>query len=69
MCGFDDIHALCLDHINDDGGEHRKATSGYRMGGTNFYKYIRKYGYPSNLQVLCANHNLIKEIMRKRAHA
>lgn len=65
-CSFNNIDALCLDHVNDNGAEHRRSTSGPKMGGINFYKYIRANGYPEDLQILCANCNLIKEKERLR---
>ncbi len=65
-CGFDNIDALSLDHIDDTGAQHRRETSGSKMGGINFYKYIRNHGYPENLQLLCMNCNVIKEKLRLR---
>lgn len=66
-CGFADIRALCIDHINDDGAAHRKqlGISGRSSSGGNSYEVLKREGYPSGLQVLCANCNLIKEIDRK----
>ena len=49
---------LELDHINNDGGTHRK-TLGTR-GGFGFYLKMRKQGWPPGLQVLCANCHLAK---------
>lgn len=69
-CGFDNIDALCLDHVNDDGAiERKKMNISCRgiMNGSRIYEEIRKRNYPSGLQVLCANCNLIKEIERKRS--
>lgn len=63
ICGFDNLDALCLDHINDDAWKDRKPREG---GGIQFYLKIRKRGYPSGYQTLCANHNMIKEIERLR---
>ena len=63
MCGFEDIRALCLDHINNDGADHREKLVGDRRGsiGGGIYRWIKKHGYPKGLQVLCANCNMIKE--------
>lgn len=69
-CGFDNIDALCMDHINDDGAEQRKLMkiAGRGMAsGTNTYEALKKFGLPPGLQILCANCNLIKEMERKRA--
>ena len=62
-----DLRALCLDHVNDDGAEWRKKykVSGRSSSGSNTYQAIKKLGNPEGLQVLCANCNLIKEIERK----
>ena len=64
-CQVVDPDMLCLDHINDDGAKERKVT-GLRGGGETYYT-LRANGYPEGYQTLCANHNLKKEIMRKRS--
>lgn len=66
-CGFNDLRALCLDHVNNDGAEWRTKykVSGRSTIGTNTYAKIKELGNPEGLQVLCANCNLIKEIERK----
>jgi len=68
-CGEDDVDTLCLDHINDDGAEERKALgiAGRNSGaGTRSYEAYHANGYPEGLQVLCASCNLKKEVVRKR---
>jgi hypothetical protein len=67
-CGYDNIDALCLDHINNDGAEQRKKMkiSGRGTQGSNTYEVLRRLNYPDGIQILCANCNLIKEIQRKR---
>jgi len=58
-CGFDDIRALCLDHINGDGREDiKKFGDNARM-----YNYYLKHPEEANghLQVLCENCNRIKQ--------
>lgn len=67
-CGFNNIDALCLDHINNDGAKQRKMLNiaGRGSSGTNSYEVFKKYGYPVGLQILCANCNMIKESVRKR---
>lgn len=57
-CGFTDIRALSIDHINNDGAEDRRKTKGF---GTRFYTRLRKNGYPIGLQVLCMNCQFIKK--------
>lgn len=68
-CGFKNIDALCLDHINDNGAEHRKELGiSSRNGGAgiNTYEGLKRAGWPDGLQVLCFNCNQIKEMERKR---
>jgi hypothetical protein len=56
-CGFDDIRALTLDHINGDGYIQRKEL---KRKGSSFYFWARENGYPHDLQVLCHNCQWIK---------
>lgn len=64
-CGFDDLRALCIDHIYHDGAEHRQAMTqktGRRAAiGSSIYIWLKKQQYPEGFQVLCANCNMIKE--------
>jgi hypothetical protein len=62
-CGETEPGFLTIDHINNDGGQDRKA---------NFYNRIVRKGYPEDLQTLCYNCNISKahygqcpHIMRK----
>jgi len=51
---------LTLDHVNDDGGEHRKRVNGGNFqGGAVMYGWLRRHGYPTDLgiRVLCFNCN------------
>ncbi len=70
-CGFNDIDGLTLDHIHDNGADHRKALKlshrGASVSGGRIYEYIYKHGKIDGMQVLCANCNLIKQIKRGRA--
>jgi hypothetical protein len=54
-CGFDDIRALCVDHIDGGGNKHRK-----EIGEGNLYSWIIKNKFPDGFQILCANCNMIK---------
>ena len=65
-CLISDMDILSLDHINDDGAEHRR--QGILRGGFNFYKQLRKDGFPAGYQTLCFNCQLKKEILRRRAN-
>ena len=60
-CGQGDIDVLCLDHINDDGGQRPR-------GGGKLYARLIRQGYlgAEGLQVLCASCNMKKEIVRRR---
>lgn len=53
-CGEKDLEVLTLDHVNDDGAEHRRETN---TRGNNFYHMLRKNGFPKEppLQVMCLN--------------
>lgn len=55
-CGFSDMRALCIDHINGDGKHRSNGISGYRL-----YCWLKKNNFPEGFQVLCANCNLIKQ--------
>jgi hypothetical protein len=60
-CGFSDIRALQIDHINNNGAEERKALGGQHFSGWQFYRWLKKQGWPSGYQTLCANCNNIKQ--------
>lgn len=53
-CGFSDVRALTIDHINGDGAEHRQTVKG------SLYCWLHKRGYPLGFQVLCMNCQFIK---------
>lgn len=57
-CGFCDIRALTIDHVDGGGCKHRRdigITSGW-----GFYKWLIDNGFPEGFQVLCANCQSIK---------
>lgn len=65
ICGEHRIPFLTVDHINNDGFEHRKtlSKSGNHRGvdGHTIYRDIRKQGYPRDkYQILCWNCNCSK---------
>ncbi len=69
VCGFSDIRALQLDHVNHDGADQRRLVGRVRTAaGTTFYRWLRRTGYPSGYQILCANCNWIKEWERRVTH-
>jgi len=55
-CGYSDIRALVLDHINGGGTEQRR-----KMGtGIHVWLWLARHGFPPGYQILCANCNTIK---------
>jgi hypothetical protein len=57
-CGEHRIEFLTLDHINNDGAEHRRQLFGTaKIGGPRLYRALQKLGYPPGLRVLCFNCN------------
>ena len=63
MCGFDDVRALTIDHIDNNGADERRRLFGDRLSaGTTFYRWLRKNNFPTGYQVLCMNCNWIKKV-------
>lgn len=57
-CGLHDWRFLTIDHVNNDGNEHRRAE---KIGtGMDSYRWLRKNGYPEGFQLLCYNCNCAK---------
>lgn len=56
-CGFNDIRALSIDHVNGKGNQHRQSVV---RGGHAFYGWLRKEGFPKGYQTLCMNCQWIK---------
>lgn len=61
-CGFTDIRALSIDHINGGGGKH-KASLGIKA--SSFYRWLITSGYPEGYQTLCMNCQWIKKFKNK----
>jgi hypothetical protein len=61
-CIVTDPDMLTFDHVQNDGRARRKMGE---RGGTTLYGRALKTFIPG-LQTLCANHNLKKELMRRR---
>ncbi len=53
-CGENHYEFLTIDHINNDGAEHRK-----EIGG-NLYEWLISNNFPEGFQVLCYNCNMCK---------
>jgi hypothetical protein len=63
-CGEKEVNFLTIDHINNDGAQHRRSIRGRNNGGAgqSFYGWIVRNNYPNDLQVLCMNCNFGKKI-------
>ena len=59
-CGFNDLRALQLDHIDGRGREERRLNPAGRHGSLRWYKHLKEKGFPAGYQTLCANCNQIK---------
>lgn len=57
-CGEKNPEFLQLDHLHNNGSEHRKEVGS--KGGDRLYLWLKNNGYPSIMQVLCANCNYAK---------
>lgn len=69
-CGEKEIVFLQLDHINDDGAEHRRQVTkelGYFPTGTGMANWLKKNDWPPIMQVLCANCNWGKRLGKNGA--
>ena len=62
-CGISDVDCLSLDHVANDGAPHRKTTGG---GGVAAFRWAERAGFPSGFQTLCFNHQMKKELSRRR---
>lgn len=56
------LDALSIDHINNNGAEHRKEIS---KGNTNIYSWLKKNNFPEGFQTLCMNCQFIKRMKYK----
>lgn len=56
-CGESEEAFLALDHINDDGAEHRRT---HRLEGNKTYYWAKNNGWPAIFQMLCHNCNFAK---------
>lgn len=56
-CGEDAYEFLVIDHIHDDGAQHRRELSGELIS-----YWLKRNGYPPGYQILCANCNMAKQL-------
>jgi hypothetical protein len=57
LCGFDNLVALSIDHINGGGCKHRKEVG---MGGVIFYRWLKKNNFPIGYRTLCYNCQMVE---------
>jgi hypothetical protein len=62
VCCGESFEFLTLDHINNNGAEHRRQLGRPRAGGDAFYRWVIKNNFPEDLQPLCWNCNCAKSI-------
>jgi hypothetical protein len=62
-CGETIKEFLTIDHINNDGGIHRR-----QIKNRNIYKWLKKNSFPTGFQVLCWNCNLAKRFGKECPH-
>ena len=70
-CKVKDIDMLTLDHIHDNGAEHRrkinKADSpAFRGSGMCTYRWVEEHEFPDGFQTLCHNHQWKKQMQKVR---
>jgi len=57
-CGETQPKFLSLDHINNDGAEHRRQVAGMNAGGgKKIYSWLIANNFPPGFQILCMNCN------------
>lgn len=59
-CGEDRPEVLTIDHVHNDGAEHRREIG---HGGANLYAWLHKQGFPQDgrFALLCFNCNIAKQ--------
>jgi len=66
-CGFSDVRALCLDHINSNSAHPIRNRKGERplpslWSPRKLRARLKRLGFPEGFQTLCANCNLVKAV-------
>lgn len=68
-CGENNLAFLTLDHVDNNGADHRRELFGKtNVGGSPFYRKLRKQGYPSGFRVLCFNCNVARGFFGECPH-
>ncbi len=66
LCGEVCTEFLTIDHINNNGSQHRKEI-GIATGGIHLYRWLKRQGWPKdNYRLLCFNCNLGSETRSRR---
>jgi hypothetical protein len=61
-CGESLPEFLTVDHTDGGGSDHRRKVS-HGSGGTGFYAWLKRHGFPQDgFQLLCFNCNLGRQI-------
>ena len=62
-CGETELMFLSIDHVNNDGAEHRRSLKGQiGNGGSSFFDWLVRSGFPEGFQTLCRNCNWGKHV-------
>lgn len=56
-CGEVEQDFLCIDHVNNDGAQHRKEIT----PGVSLYRLVIRLGFPERFRLLCFNCNNAKQ--------
>lgn len=59
-CSETEPTMLTIDHVNNDGAEHRRSLRNDGSRSANIYPWLIKNGFPEGFQVLCYNCNISK---------
>lgn len=59
-CSEECMTMLTIDHINNDGSQHRQSLAKYKGASVDMYRWLEREGFPEGFQVLCYNCNLSK---------
>lgn len=59
-CGDNDMNVLTVDHINNNGAQHRRKSKIY--SGHSLYLWLIRECFPPGFQILCMSCNLAKEV-------
>lgn len=59
-CNNNNYQELTIDHIDGNGGEHRRNIFSYDPSSRDFYVWLKNHGFPEGFQVLCRRCNSSK---------